>query len=67
MEAMKAFHLDPRRWRELPVDDRARMIAHQIEASTRNLYRDALRAAARKAAETPLNPLEAQYARFGLA
>lgn len=39
METAKAFHTNWTVWKTLPVHDRARMVAHEIEASKREWYR----------------------------
>lgn len=39
METAKAFGISWTEWKTLPVHDRARMLAHEIEASKREWYR----------------------------
>lgn len=62
---MKAFGYTLEQWRETPVCDRARLVAHELERGTRDGYRHALDEARRKPAP-PMNGLEAIHARWGI-
>ena len=63
---MKEWGILPQVWRQMPIDDRAQVMAFEMFTNTREAYRQEWKDLQRKKKEKPPNPYEQMKLQMGL-